>query len=100
MTTITNMPLFRAAVIASALKLYHSTGIKANRAYTPTAMLKAANEITGHHYRRGQYLMAAEGILAWIDQKRAEGETMQTDRQLETPAEARQRAFERGAYHD
>jgi len=50
---------YRAIVIASALELYAKTGIKANRAYTPTAMIKAANEMTGHVYRRGQYVAAA-----------------------------------------
>lgn len=63
---------YRAYVIASALKLYADTGMKANRAYTPTAMLKAANEITGHVYRRGQYNAAAMALIEWADKRKAE----------------------------
>jgi hypothetical protein len=59
--------LFRARVIASALRLYAKTGIKANRAYTPTNMLTAATSITGKRYKRGQYELAADDITAWAD---------------------------------
>lgn len=51
--------VFRAKVIASGLRLYAKTGMRPNRAWTPTAMLKAANALTGHVYRRGQYEAAA-----------------------------------------
>lgn len=64
--------VYRATVIASALRLYAKTGMKANRAYTPTAMLAAANEITGHHYRRGQYEAAAAGLTEWARRTAAE----------------------------
>lgn len=77
MTVITNMPLYRAIVIKSALELYAKSGIQANRAYTPTAMLKAANDITGHHYRRGQHAMAALGVGEWIETQRKAGQTLQ-----------------------
>jgi len=63
--------LFRAAVIASACRLYAQTGIKANRAYTPTAMLKAATQITGQKYRRGQHMKAALDIKIWCDAMKA-----------------------------
>jgi|ERR1700743_1607974 len=63
---------FRAYVIASALKLYAETGMKANRTYTPLAMIKAANQITGHVYRRGQYNMAAAALIEWADKRKAE----------------------------
>ena len=53
---------FRAKTIAVALELYAKTGIKVNRAYTPTAMLAAAAEITGQPYKRGQYVQAAADI--------------------------------------
>jgi hypothetical protein len=54
--------VYRAKVIASALRFYAKTGMKVNRAYTPTAMIKAANEMTGHVYRRGQYEAAAAAL--------------------------------------
>lgn len=57
--------VFRARVIANGLRLYARTGMKPNRAYTPTAMIKAANEITGHVYCRGQYEAAAAALDEW-----------------------------------
>lgn len=38
---------YRMTVIASAAALYINTGMKANRAYTPTRMRNALNEVTG-----------------------------------------------------
>lgn len=64
--------VFRSAVIASALRLYAKTGMKANRAYTPTAMLKAAAEITGQKYKRGEYMKAAEDISACVQKAKGE----------------------------
>lgn len=66
-----DVEIFRAAAIASALDLYARTGIRVNRAYTPTAMLKAANQITGHVYKRGQYAAAAAGLREWANQQKA-----------------------------
>jgi hypothetical protein len=59
--------VFRAKTIASALKLYAKTGIKMNRAYTPTAMLAAASDITGTKFKRGQFTQAADALSAWAD---------------------------------
>jgi len=56
--------IYRAVVIKQALQLYAKTGMKVNRAYTPTAMLKAAEGITGITYKRGQYEKAASDINA------------------------------------
>ena len=44
------------------LTLYAKTGIKPNRAWTPTRMLAKASEFTGKSYKRGQYLQAAADI--------------------------------------
>lgn len=82
MTTITNMPMMRAITLVNALRFYAKTGMKVTRTATPTFMLKLANEITGHVYRRGQYEAAAEGVQEWIDARVAEGETLQTDKQF------------------
>jgi hypothetical protein len=54
--------MYRLTVIASALDLYAKTGIKANTAYTPTAMLRNATMATGVKYRRGQYREAAADL--------------------------------------
>jgi type II secretory pathway component PulK len=43
--------VFRLLAIAQALELYAKTGIKANTAYTPSNMLRAATESTGKTYQ-------------------------------------------------
>lgn len=63
--------LFRARVIASALRLYAKTKIKANRAYTPKNMLAAATDITGKSYKRGQFEQAAADIDKWAAEMKA-----------------------------
>lgn len=57
--------VFRARAVASALRLYARTGLKANRAYTPSAMLAVATEVTGRKFKRGQYAEAAAALDAW-----------------------------------
>lgn len=59
--------LYRAKTIESGLRLYAKTGLKPNRAWTPSAMLKAATGITGKPYKRGQYVKAADDIKLWAD---------------------------------
>jgi hypothetical protein len=62
---------FRALTIASGLRLYAKTGMKPNRAYTPTAMLKAATGITGKTYKRGAYVEAADDLQSWANEMKA-----------------------------
>lgn len=64
MTLLTgeNVMKARGLIIASALSVYARTGMKVNRAYTPTAMLKIASEITGKKYKRGEYMQASIDI--------------------------------------
>ena len=57
--------IYRATVIESALRFYARTGMQVNRAYTPTAMIRAAREITGRNLKARDYLGAAEAIHAW-----------------------------------
>ena len=57
---------YRAIVLKTGLKLYAKTGMKPNRAWTPTAMLKAASSITGKSYKRGHYHEAANDLDAWL----------------------------------
>jgi hypothetical protein len=63
--------IFQSLVIASALRLYAKTGMQANRAYTPTNMLKAASEYTGKKYKRGAYEQAAQDLTAYADALKA-----------------------------
>lgn len=59
--------LFRARTIASGLKLYAKTGMTPNRAWTISAMLKAAGKITGQTYKRGTAEQAAADLTIWAD---------------------------------
>lgn len=70
MTSFVNggMDVLRARVVASGLRLYAKTGMKPNRAYTPTAMLRAASEMTGEKYKRGEYERAAADLTALADE--------------------------------
>lgn len=58
--------VFAMAVIASSLRLYAKTGMKPNRAYTPSAMMKAAEHHTGLKFARRDYLGAAEALSAKV----------------------------------
>lgn len=74
MTTVLSGPeqvnVFRAITMKHALQLYAKTGMKANRAYTPTAMLAVATEYTGKKYKRGQYDLAAQDLDTWIKEQK------------------------------
>ena len=58
---------FRALAIASALDLYARTGMKANRAYTPSNMMRVAKEITGKTFKARDYTGAATALREWCD---------------------------------
>lgn len=59
--------VFRAKTIATALRLYAKTGMKVNRAYTPTNMLTTATAITGQKFKRGQFEQAAQALTEWAE---------------------------------
>jgi hypothetical protein len=59
--------IYRATVIGSALKLYAKTGLKVNRAYTPKAMMQAAEQITGQKFKARDYQGAADALKVWAD---------------------------------
>lgn len=63
--------IYRAVALRSGIAMYARTGMKPNRMWTPTAMLKAAGEITGKSYKRGQYQQAFDDLEAWIVKARA-----------------------------
>ncbi len=70
MTTFTGekeVNTFVLVVIKNAIKLYVNTGMKANRDYTPTNMLKKAGEFTGKVYRRGQLQLALDDLTKMYD---------------------------------
>lgn len=59
--------LYQALAIKSALKLYAKTGIKANRAYTPSAMMRMATRITDKAFKPRDYQGAIDALQEWID---------------------------------
>jgi len=59
---------FQAITLKSGIKLYAKTGMKPNKAWTPTAMLRTAGNITGKTYKRGQYDLAVKDLEAWIEE--------------------------------
>lgn len=63
--------VFGAITVASALDLYAKTGMRVNRAYTPTAMLAAVERYTGRKFKRGQYAEAAAHLREWARAVRA-----------------------------
>ena len=65
---------FRAMALRQGLKLYAACGIKPNRAWTPSNMLRAAGSITGKQYKRGQYMLAADDLTTWIEANGTTGE--------------------------
>lgn len=63
--------LFQATILKTALRTYANTGMKLNRMYTPSNMLKAASRITGKTYPRRAYGTAADDLEIWCNNMRA-----------------------------
>lgn len=63
--------IYVLATLASGLRLYAKTGMKPNRNWTPTNMLKAASQHTGKTYKRGQYEQAATDLSALVETAKA-----------------------------
>lgn len=64
---MTNPRTYQALAIRAGLRLYAKTGMKPNSAWTPTRMLKTAASITGKEYKRGEYIKAADDLLALVE---------------------------------
>lgn len=47
--------VFAMITLKSALSLYAKTGMKVNRAYTPTAMMRTASRMTGRKFKARDY---------------------------------------------
>jgi hypothetical protein len=60
---------YQAVVLKSGLKLYAKTGIRPNRAWTPTAMMKLARSITGKPLKARDYEGAVAALQVWIDEQ-------------------------------
>lgn len=58
--------IHQAMVIAAALRFYSRTGYKANRAYTPSNMMKMATKITGQSFKPRAYEDAADALSDWV----------------------------------
>lgn len=54
--------VFAMAALASGLRLYAKTGMKPNRAWTPTTMMRAAAHHTGLTFKTRDYLGAADAL--------------------------------------
>ncbi len=61
----------QAVIIKSALKAC-KIGLRVNRAYTPTACLRTAGNITGRTFKRGQYDEAIAALETWIAEQKKE----------------------------
>lgn len=57
---------YTAIAIKHGLKLYAKTGMKPNRDWTITAMLRRAGKITGKTYTRKQVWEAISDLEAWL----------------------------------
>ncbi len=69
--------LFQAIVVKHAMKLYLKTGLKVNRAYTPTNMRKVATKITGHQYTASKngLALALDDLTKWLEAKQTSAST-------------------------
>lgn len=63
--------VFAMLTVKSALKLYAKTGIKVNRNYTPSAMIRTASRMTGQAFKPRDYL----GAVAALEAKIAESQS-------------------------
>jgi len=65
--------LFAAVTLRSAIKLYVNTGLKANRAYTASAMAAAAGRVTGKKYKTSKPSLteACADLTEWINAMKA-----------------------------
>jgi hypothetical protein len=75
-TSAREVELYRLIVIKHAIKLYLETGMKANRAFTPTAMREAVGQITGTTYPKSKKGLTAaftdlvahiENLSTWVN---------------------------------
>jgi hypothetical protein len=88
---------YQALAIKHALKLYAKTGMKVNRNYTPTNMLRTAGNITGKTYKRGQFQQAIDDLEAWLKANGTNGMKKESLDELSNPLLKR---YIQGAWKD
>lgn len=74
MFTDESVNVFAMVTIKHAIKLYAKTGMRVNRAYTPTAMKRTAEQMTGKTFKRGDWsgmIVALDAVIE--DAKRERG---------------------------
>lgn len=64
--------LFHAMALKSGIRLYAKTGMKPARDWTPTNMLRTAEQITGLKFKRGEFEKAAQALQCFCDHYVAE----------------------------
>lgn len=57
---------YQILVIRRAILLYRDTGMKVNRAYTPTNMKRTAESLTGLTFKRGDWTSMANALEALL----------------------------------
>lgn len=57
----------QAMVLRSAIKLYQQTGMRASRMYTPVAMIRTTEKITGKEIKKRDYAGAVAALTEFID---------------------------------
>lgn len=70
-----SVELFRAISLKHGLKLYAKTGMKPNRQWTPSAMMRTAKAITGKTFKPRDYNSAVEALDEWIKEHSTEETT-------------------------
>jgi len=63
--------VFAMAALAAGLRLYAKTGMKPNRAYTPKAMMQAAERHLGIKLKARDYEKAADLLSAKVQAEKA-----------------------------
>lgn len=61
-----SVPNYQIIVVRRAILLYRDTGMKANRAYTPTNMKRTAENLTGLTFKRGDWTAMAKALEALL----------------------------------
>lgn len=63
--------VFVMAALASGLRFYAETGMRPNRAWTPTAMMRAASQHTRKTFKVRDYLGAADALSLKVQIEKA-----------------------------
>lgn len=59
---------YQLVALKAGLKLYAKTGMKPNTAWTPTAMMRTAERLTGKTFKRRDYQAAISALQEKLDE--------------------------------